>query len=105
MHLFAERHTVKFIEHGLVEALADPIGLRAFGLDAGMINVLDCEIELILVPLRVPAGLASGTEIGGCYTGVASPRPCDVARFWYGSLHPRRNNGVTPCFRYAGAIR
>src|ERR1700756_263360 len=58
IHLFAERNTVKLIQHGLVEALADPIGLRTFGLGAGMINVLDREVELILVPLRVPAVFA-----------------------------------------------
>ena len=34
IHLFAERDTVKLIEHRLVEALADPIGLRALGLGA-----------------------------------------------------------------------
>ena len=34
MHLFAERDTVKLIEHGLVEALADPVRLRALGLGA-----------------------------------------------------------------------
>ena len=30
IHLFAERDTVKLIEHGLVEALADTVGLRLF---------------------------------------------------------------------------
>ena len=51
IHLFAERDTVKLIEHGLVEALADTVGLRALGLSARVIDVLDREIELILVPL------------------------------------------------------
>ena len=32
IHLFAERDTVKLIEHGFVEALADAVGLRALGL-------------------------------------------------------------------------
>src|ERR1700757_681013 len=58
IHLFAERNTVKLIQHGLVETLADPIGLGALGLGAGMINVLDREVELILVPLWVPAVFA-----------------------------------------------
>lgn len=59
IHLFAERDTVKLIPHGLVEALADPIRLRARGLGARMIKVLNREVELILVPLRVAAVFAA----------------------------------------------
>ena len=51
VHLFAERDAIKLIEHGLVEALADTVGLRALRLGARVIDVLDREIELILVPL------------------------------------------------------
>jgi hypothetical protein len=32
IHLFAERDTVELVEHGLVEALTDAVGLRALGL-------------------------------------------------------------------------
>ena len=53
IHLFAERDTVKLIEHGLVEALADAVGLRALGLSARVINVLDREVEFVLVPLWI----------------------------------------------------
>ena len=35
IHLFAERDTIELIEHGLVEALTDAVGLRALGLSAG----------------------------------------------------------------------
>jgi hypothetical protein len=59
VHLFAERDTVKFVEHGFVEALTDTVGLRALGLCPGVINILDREVELILVPLRVAAVLAA----------------------------------------------
>src|SRR6516164_10168304 len=52
------RH-VKLVEHGLVEALANAVGLRALGLGARMIDVLDRKIELILMPLRVTAVLAA----------------------------------------------
>ena len=41
IHLFAERDTVEFIEHGLVEPLTDAVGLRALGLGARVIDVLD----------------------------------------------------------------
>jgi hypothetical protein len=42
-----------------VETLADTIGLRALGLGARMINVLDREVELIFVPLGIAAILAA----------------------------------------------
>ena len=38
-----------------METLADAVGLRALGLGAGVVDVLDREIELILVPLRIAA--------------------------------------------------
>jgi hypothetical protein len=41
----AERATVELVEHGLVEALADAIGLRALGLGARVIDVLNRKIE------------------------------------------------------------
>src|SRR5439155_19079257 len=59
VHLFAERDAIKLIEHGLVEALADTVGLRALRLGARVIDVLDREIELILVPLWIAAVLAT----------------------------------------------
>jgi hypothetical protein len=58
-HLLAEGDTVELVEHGFVEALADAVGLRALSLGTRMIDVLDREIELILVPLRVAAILAA----------------------------------------------
>src|SRR5580700_7067045 len=59
IHLFAERDTVKLIEHGLVEALADTVGLRALGLSARVIDVLDREVEFVLLPLWIAAVLAT----------------------------------------------
>jgi hypothetical protein len=32
VELLAKRHAVELVEHGLVEALADPVGLRAAAL-------------------------------------------------------------------------
>src|SRR4051794_40917507 len=58
VHLFAERDTVKFVEHGLVEALTDSV-LGALGLGAGGIDILDREVELILMPLRIAAIFAA----------------------------------------------
>ena len=37
IHLLAERDTVELVQHGLVEALADAVGLRALGLGAGVV--------------------------------------------------------------------
>ena len=36
-----------------MESLTDSIRLRALGLGAGVIDILDCEVELLLMPLRV----------------------------------------------------
>ena len=47
--LLAERHPIELVEHGAMEALADAVGLRALGLGAGVIDVLDREIELVFV--------------------------------------------------------
>ena len=49
--LLAERHSVELIQDGAVEALADSIGLRALGLGAAVIDVLDREVELVFVAL------------------------------------------------------
>ena len=38
IHLFSERDTVELVEHGLVEALTDAIGLRALGFGARVID-------------------------------------------------------------------
>src|SRR3954470_24496759 len=59
IHLLAERDTIELVQHGLVEALADAVGLRTLGLGAGLIDVLDRKIELVFVPLRVAAVLAA----------------------------------------------
>ena len=42
-----------------MEALANAVGLRALGLGARVIDVLDRKIELIFMPLRVAAVLAA----------------------------------------------
>ena len=47
--LFAERDAVELVEQGLVEALADTVGLRAFRLGARVIDVFHGEIELVFV--------------------------------------------------------
>ena len=47
--LLAERHPVELIQDGAMKALTDSIGLRAFGLGATVIDVLDREVELVVV--------------------------------------------------------
>ena len=49
--LLAERYTVELVEHGAMEALADAVGLRALGLGAAVIDVLDRQVELVFVAL------------------------------------------------------
>src|SRR6266480_3622799 len=59
VHLRAERHSIELVERSLVEAFADAVGLRALSLGARMIDVLDREIELVLVPFGIAAELAA----------------------------------------------
>src|SRR6516164_11713858 len=57
IHLLPECDTVESVEHGLVEALTDAVGLRALGLGARVIDVLNREIELVLVSFGIAAEL------------------------------------------------
>jgi hypothetical protein len=62
IHLLAKANTVELVEHGLVEALADAVGLRALGLGARMIDVLYREIELVFMPLRIATIFAAAVS-------------------------------------------
>ena len=53
--LLAEDDAIELIEHRLVEPLDDAIRLRALGLGARMVDILERQIELIFVVLRVAA--------------------------------------------------
>ena len=55
VELLAERDAVELVEHRLVKALDDTVGLRALGLRPRVVDVLDGEIELLFVPLRISA--------------------------------------------------
>ena len=63
--LLAEGDPVEFVEDGAMEALANAIGLRAFGLGAAVVDVLDRQIELVLVALgaaKLGAAIGQDTE-------------------------------------------
>ncbi len=62
MPLLAESHTVELVLEGFVEALADPVGLGASRPGAGMIDVLDGQVQLVLMMLAAAA--VFGTPIG-----------------------------------------
>ena len=49
--LLAEGNPVELVEDGAMEALANAIGLRALGLGAAVVDVLNGEIELVFVAL------------------------------------------------------
>src|SRR6185436_375915 len=49
--LLAKGDAVELVEDRAMEALADAIGLRALGLGAAVVDVLDGEIELVFVAL------------------------------------------------------
>ena len=59
--LLVERYPVELVEHGAVEALADAVGLRAFGLGATVIDILDRQVELVFVAL---AAAELGAAVG-----------------------------------------
>src|SRR5579859_2849860 len=59
IHLLAECDTVELIQHGPVEALTDAVSLRALGLGARVIDVLDRKIKLVFMPLGVTAIFAA----------------------------------------------
>jgi hypothetical protein len=60
----SERHPVELIEHRLMEAFADAIGLGALGFGARMVDVLDPQIELIGVVLGIAAILRASVGKG-----------------------------------------
>src|SRR5512133_1153977 len=59
IHLFAKRNTIELVERGLVEPFTDAVRLRALGLGARVIDVLNREIQLVFVPFGVAAELAA----------------------------------------------
>src|SRR5262244_2507326 len=54
--LLAERDAIELIQYSAMEALTDSIGLRALGLGAAVINVLDREVELVFMALGPAIG-------------------------------------------------
>jgi hypothetical protein len=63
VELFSERNAVELVQHGFVEALDDAIGLRAFGFGAGVVDILDAEIEFVFVPLGIAAIFGSADAV------------------------------------------
>jgi hypothetical protein len=49
--LLPKRDAIELVHHGLVESLADPVGLGMLRLRPCMIDVLDGQLEFVLMPL------------------------------------------------------
>jgi hypothetical protein len=62
MYLLRNRNTIELVEHDVVEAFTGAVGLRALGLGARVIDVLDREIQLVLVPFEIAAKLAAAVS-------------------------------------------
>jgi hypothetical protein len=62
IELLAEHKAIELSQEGLVEAFADAIGLRALPLGAGMVDMLDRQIQLVLLGVQAPTVL--GPSIG-----------------------------------------
>ncbi len=56
--LLSEGHPVELVEHRLVKLFADPVGLGPLSLGPGMVDILNCQVQLILMTLRCPAVLS-----------------------------------------------
>jgi hypothetical protein len=74
--LLAKGNAVELVEHRAVEALANAIGLRALGLGAGVVDILNGQIELVLVALGVAAvlGAAVGEHPGDANALIVEER-------------------------------
>ena len=59
VYLLPERDPVELIECRLVEPFTDSIGLRTLGFRPGVIDVVQRQVELVLVPLDVSAVLSA----------------------------------------------
>jgi hypothetical protein len=55
VNLAPECHLVGLLQDGFVETLANTVGLRMIGFRYGMLNVIECQIELVIVILRSAA--------------------------------------------------
>jgi hypothetical protein len=53
IELFAKRHLVELLQHRLVEAFADAIGLRSPGLGLRMVDVVDREIQFVVMSVWI----------------------------------------------------
>jgi hypothetical protein len=80
---------------GSAVALADAIALRALGLGAGVIDVLDREVKLVLVPLRVAAELAAAA-FGDLITDASKAAPRAPTRRTDGNMS-RKSSTHLPC--------
>ena len=73
-----------------MEALADAVRLRALGLGSGVVDVLDREVELILVPLGAAAILGAAVVRGSS----ASAAPEHPAQLDFVLVEVRRTSGA-----------
>src|SRR5262249_18410508 len=53
VNLAPKGHPVKFIKHGAMEALDDPVGLGTFDLSATVVDVLHRQVQLVFVVFGV----------------------------------------------------
>ena len=94
---------------GLVEALADAVGLRRAGLGAAVIDILDGQVQLIFVMFARPA--VFGAAIGQHYR--AGPVVCAfhsghddvIQNLPLATSDPSFRKAILPGGAYAGAFR
>ena len=62
IELLAEGDAVELVQQRLVETLADAVGLWAPRFGARVVDILDREVELVFVPLRLAAELRTSVS-------------------------------------------
>ena len=70
VNLAPECHLVELRQDGFVETLANTVGLRMIGFRFGMLNVIECQVELVIVILRSAAifGATVGQDTDDAHT-------------------------------------
>ena len=60
VELRAKSDLIKLLQHGLVEALTDTVGLWTSGFGLGVLDSFESQVQFILVMLRRSAVLGTG---------------------------------------------
>ena len=78
---------VELLQDGFVETLANTVGLRMIGFRFGMLNVIECQIELVIVIRR------SAAIFGATIGQEADDPPTFVSEEWQDAVIEQISRG------------